>query len=289
MTRLFLLVLCSGCDLVIPLTEPTSAVCGPYTSITPVPFSDFLAEPRDFSVSYDPNVGMVFAKIQINTTTTFTGPIPIRLDVDGLWKPDRTKDINMLWKDATGGHILSDGSMFLWRDRTSQLAPSMVRFEFTNAWTQSTSEGVIDNDLSRNFRPGNEIVLPIDNGTLRFYAVVKVDANGTEKNKIQVRQKFADEGWVDTAQASLINARDDISASAAVLTLKHDIIVYAASVNGEKSRIYAALRDKNEDKFQIGSLVDLDSQSDLDDTEPWIAEDCKTLYFRRGGITYRAQ
>lgn len=291
MRRLFLLLFCSGCDKIITLDPPNEAVCGPYESITPVPFSDFLVEPRDFSVSYDPNVGMVYAKIQINATETHTGPVPIRLDTDGLWKPDRVTNIKAQWGEgrASGAHILGDGTAFVWRDRTTQTAPSLNRFAFTSAWNQTTTEGPLDNDLSRNFFPGNEIVLPIDNGQLRFFVEVRTAFTGAEKNRILIRQKFAETQWVDTAQASLIADRMDIDPSAAVMTLDHQILLYAARVDGEKSRIYASRRSKADDKFLIGELVDLDSDDVLDETEPWIAQDCKTLYFRRGGITYRAQ
>ncbi len=41
--------------------------------------------------------------------------------------------------------------------------------------------------------------------------------------------------------------------------------------------------------FAIGAAIDLDSVDAVDDTEPWIGEDCSVLYFRRAGITYRAQ
>jgi hypothetical protein len=286
---MLLLVLCSGCDLVIPLTEPEPVACGPYATIAPVPFDLGLVGPKQFSISYDGIHGMVHAKVQTSPTTTYTGPVPIVFDeVAGVWKQDRVSNMNDLM--LTGGHMLGDGSVFGWRDRSTQLGPPrLTRFTFTSgAWGTPGGE-VLDSDVSRNFRPGNEIVLPIDNGELRFFVEIKVDYNGVERGQIVIRQKFADDDWVMTGQAEKIADLITIDPSAAVMTAQHDKLVYAARVDGGKSRIYAALRNRQQDKFEIGRAIDLEVDDDLDDTEPWIAQDCSTLYFRRDGITYRAQ
>ena len=292
-----LLVCCGGCDLVIPLTEPENVACGPYARITPVMFDVGLEEPSDFSIHYNGAQGMVRARVTLpgTPTLTYTGPVPIVFDDPSqTWKLDPTRfgAINAFRLD--GGHLLGDGSVFGWKDRIAATGtpPQLDRYTFNPTmmlWSADSTGQMLETDLSRNLRPGNEIVLPLENnGLLRFFVQVRVDYERLARNQIVIRQKFVSQPWLATDQADKIARLATIDPSAAVMTADHGVLVYAASDSGAKQRIYASRRDA-EDQFEIGRPIDLDSDPSVDDTEPWIAEDCRTLYFRRGGVTYRAQ
>lgn len=275
----------------IPLTEPSNVACGPYASITPVMFDVGLQEPSDFSIHYNGTQGMVRAKIALPSTPgmTYTGPVPIMFD-EATWKLDADRIRNLSSFKLDGGHMVGDGSVLGWRDRitTPSTPPSVVRYILVGgtAWTADTS-AVLD-DSSNNMRPGNEIVLPLEASVLRFFPQVRLANTATERNQLVVRQKFAGDVWVGTDQADKIARFEPLNPSAAVMTANHAILVYAASDTGAKQRIYASRRDAD-DQYEIGQPIEVDSDSELDDIEPWIGETCTTLYFRRGGVTYRAE
>ena len=288
---------CGGCDLVIPLTEPQNVACGPYASITPVMFDVGLEEPSDFSIHYDGTQGMVRARVKLpaNPAMTYTGPVPIVFDAPtATWKLDPERFANIDTFKLDGGHLLGDGSVFGWRDLVvvTNAPPELNRYLFSTTnrmWGTEASGQPLETDLSRNLRPGNEIVLPLENnGMLRFFVEIRVDYEQLKKNQIVIRQKFVNQPWLATDQADKLARSETLDPSAAVMTADHAVLVYAASDNGAKQRIYASRRDA-EDQFDVGRPIELDSDADLDDTEPWIAQDCTTLYFRRGGVTYRAQ
>ena len=292
MRLLALLCACSGCDWVIPLTEPVDAACGPYKSITPVVFAETLQEHDDFSIHYDGVHGMVHARVQVPAmpAMTYTGPVPIVMDDTGTWQIDVPRFTNINAFRLDGGHVLGDGSVFGWRDRISNPStpPTLIRFTFSTMWSQETSGQALD-DSAKNMRPGNEIVLDVGNGgLLRFFPQIRLD-NGEGKNQLVIRQKFVNENWLTTDQADTITRLESLNPSAAVMTADHKVLLVAASDSGAKQRIYASERDPQLDEFAIGRPVELDSDGELDDTQPWIGESCATLYFRRGGVTYRAQ
>lgn len=282
-----------GCDLVVPLTEPPDVACGPYATIEAVMFAPELEEPSDFSIHYNGTQGMVHATVKVpaNPSMTYTGPVPIVQDPGSQqWVIDpRFTNINTFKLD--GGHILGDGSLFGWRDAivATGSPPELNRFVFTSKWSAEATPQPLESDLSRNLRPGNEIVLPLENnGMLRFFTQIRVDQTGARRNQIEIRQKFVNQPWLATNQADNIAQLDRLNPSAAVLTADHGILIYAASDEGGKQRIYASRRD-TEDQYEVGRQIDLRSKSDLDDTEPWIGENCQTLYFRRDRMIYRAQ
>ncbi len=293
--RYILLLLCaSGCDLVIPLTEPSPAPCGPYATVTAVAFDAALEDPSDFSIAYDGVHGMVRARVHVpsNPTATFTGPVPI-VDNAGTWTLDTTRFTGINTFGLTGGHILGDGTVFGWIDHVaSGTLPKLDRYRFVNQWgiDGAPESSMLETDFSKNLRPGNEIVLPVDGGQLRFFVEIKADYDDpTKRKQIVIRQKFVGDPWINTAQADKIANTERLDPSAAVMNLEHDVLVYAARESGGKSRLWAANRNKQKDEFEIGSPIPLDAEDDLDDTEPWIAQSCGTLYFRRGGITYKAE
>jgi hypothetical protein len=289
MTRSFLLwLLVSGCDLVIPLTEPVEAACGPYKHVERVLFEDALVDAHDFSVAYDGTTAMVVSRVKNGGSIVFMGPVPITQGTDGVWVQDNRLQ-NMRDYNLTGGHMLGMGTFFGWKDYSMQLGlPRLARYTFVNAkWSEAITPE-LDVDSSKNYRPGNEIVLPLEGQELRLFPIVKESYDGTGRRQIFVRQKYGNTNWGPTAQTDKISMASDINPSAVVMTANHKILIYAASVKERKQRIYASVRDPNTDAYAPGIELDLDAKDDLDDTEPWIREDCSELYFRRGDITYRA-
>jgi hypothetical protein len=286
----FVLLVVCGCDLVIPLTEPEPAVCGPYRTVTPVLFEEALGDPSDFSVHYNGIEGMVRARVANGPTAIYTGPVPIVFDEpSGTWKLDTNRfPRGMPALELDGGHVLGDGTVLGWRDRTSQTLPRVHRYAFNTLWTQITTES-IETETGKNFRPGNEIVLMAEGDPLRFLAMVKQDFNGVERGQLEVRQKFDTDPWGPTEQAAKITRFVQHDPLSAVLSADHSVIVYAAREGGGKPQIFASLRNRQEDKYDVGTPVMIELDGDVDDTEPWIGENCLTLYFRRGGVTYRAQ
>ena len=291
---LVLLVVC-GCDLVIPLTKPEPAACGPYTTVTPVVFDPALLEPSDFSVHYNGTQGMVRARVATGPSTTYTGPVPLVLDeATGTWMLDTARFPRGLPALALdGGHLLGDGSFFGWIDAAGAEVPKLGRYRFqgtTNAmWSVDGMELALESDFSRNLRPGNEIVLMAEGDPLRFFPQIRIDFTGAmQRNQLVIRQRFAPQPWLPTDQAQKIARETYINPTSAVMTADHAILVYAASEHGGKQQIFASVRD-TDDQFDLGRPVTIDLPGEVDDTEPWIGETCATLYFRRGGITYRAQ
>lgn len=288
------LIVCSGCDLVIPLTEPASAVCGPYETVTPVVFEDALVEPSDFSVHYNGTQGMVRARVATGAGATYTGPVPIVLDASGTWILDAARFPRGLPSLALdGGHMLGDGSFFGWNDAVGSEVPNLGRYRFLGsagaaAWSNDGMEVPLESDFSRNLRPGNEIVLEAEGDPLRFFPQIRIDITGRQRNQIVIRQRFAPQPWLPTDQAERIARETYINPTSAVMTADHAILLYAASENGGKQQIFASVRD-TDDRYGIGTPVTIDLPGEIDDTEPWIGETCATLYFRRGGVTYRAE
>ena len=293
MRPLLLLLLCaSGCDLVITIEEPLESVCGPYKHIERVLFEDALVDVHDFSVDYTGMNGIVVGSVTQGASTIYTGPIPIKLGMDGVWARD-ARLANMNDFKLSGAHMLGDGTLFGWRDQSVQLgAPRLNRYMFVSTppmpgWSEIRLPE-LDIDTSKNYRPGNEIVLPLEGESLRIFPIIKESYDGTERGQIKVRQKYGTQPWGATAQADKIEITATIDPSAAVMTADHKILIYAASDRKHKQRIYASVRNTDLDQFLVGAEIDLDSKADLDDTEPWIRENCNELYFRRDGITYRA-
>ena len=93
-----------------------------------------------------------------------------------------------------------------------------------------------------------------------------------------------------TGQATYLNThRPPLDFDGGVMTADHEILVYTAKVGEEDmSRAFASRRERDTYSPGVELIID-DLSSDASITEPWINEDCTTLYFRESDRTWVAE
>lgn len=287
-----LFLLATGCDLVLGFdVPPVPDICGPFGPPEPLVFAPTLEDPRDFSVDGTGTLGMVHALRTNAAGTTWTGPHAIKLDGNGVWVPDDTRDRPILDR-LDGAHVVASGKLFGWIDGSSQTSHSLYEYEHsvvTGNWGQVG--GLIDTDLASDNSVGNVIDVPFGGtgAVIRFLVEIKRPRTGaSNENQIFIFQRLPgdDEAWQLTSQASPLNSIDEqISPTGGVMTTDHEILVYAARVRENPPKLYATRRDDN--TFLPGTpLIIQDVPADADLTEPWIDQDCQTLYFRWDDATW---
>lgn len=256
-----------------------------------VPFSAGLiaAGVRDFSVDATGTSGMAWANLKSGAIGAWRGPHAIKLDGNGVWIQDLARDKDVL-NSLDGGHIQYDGDAVGWTDvprgatlREYTFAPVRMK------WASGAEQ--IENTLTSSAHAGNMIVST--DGFLRTLVEILLPETAPFVNTVQIYQKLPTTSWSLTPQANALRtSKPKLNISGAVLTMAHDRMVYTANVGDEKIdgepvyRIFAGERVDN--VFEPGvELMIEGAPSAVGFDEPWINDDCATLYYRQNDMTWK--
>ena len=256
-----------------------------------VPFSAGLiaAGVRDFSVDATGTSGMAWANLKSGAIGAWRGPHAIKLDGNGVWIQDLARDKDVL-NSLDGGHIQYDGKAVGWTDvprgatlREYTFAPVRMK------WASGAEQ--IENTLTSSAHAGNMIVST--DGFLRTLVEILLPETAPFVNTLQIYQKLPTTSWSLTPQANALRtSKPKLNISGAVLTMAHDRMVYTANVGDEKIdgepvyRIFAG--ERVDDVFEPGvELMIEGAPSAVGFDEPWINDDCTTLYYRQNDVTWK--
>ncbi len=281
-----------GCDRAFGLVrDPAPPVCGPYGTPEQVMFSASLIAGgvHDFSVDATGQIGMAWANLKSGAITAWRGPHAIKLDVNGVWIQDPARDKDVL-NSLDGGHIQYDGKAVGWTDVPR--GATLREYTFSPVpmkWASGSDQ--IENTLTSSAHAGNMIVST--DGFLRTLTEILVPETEPFVNTLQIYQKLPTTSWSLTPQANALRtAKPTLKISGAVLTMAHDRIAYTANVGDEKVenetayRIFAGMRVN--DQFEPGVELMIDgAESPVGFSEPWINDDCTTLYYRQNDVTWK--
>lgn len=290
-----LLLAASGCDRVF-LDEPPAPVCGPFGAPEPLTFAAELEAPHGFSVRGDGSLGAVTARVDGQN-----GVYVVREDA-GAWSlVAGARNTGLPRGPLAGGAIAEvdlagQDELYAWTGVPARTEVQGYRFV-------GTSWGGTNLTLLRNpdfdVTAGNVVEVVEDVGgepvAQRKRAVLTLTPADGTKSLLVFADQLApyldgglERGWDDAPERTRpLNEVREIDPSRGVVTRDLAILVYAARVAGGDSDLYASRIDDVEKTWGPGvKLVGVNTAAD--EVEPWIDEDCATLYFHRDGVTYRA-
>jgi hypothetical protein len=280
-------LLLSGCDLVFTLEPPTpEAVCGPYKEIAPQSFEG-LVEVTDFSVDRTGNTGFVMAKRNGDLRLT-----PIVQHADNAWSIDASRLFNLdMLHDTEGvriGRTSPSGDLFA--SQFAQEAGDLRVFRYalspTNMWAAESFpvSPASSADATLPAAPSRSTMASVPTGSSDTF-------DPTRPRR-----------WI----ASLIATSDPDARSTArgtadgqLVTTINRVRIHAGAARGPQQQGRMATRssrassmvflsEKIKARFPVGARLDeLDGPGA--EREPFLSEDCSTIYFRRGDAIIKAQ
>ena len=289
------LLLASGCDLVFTLEPPAPvAVCGPYEEIGPQSFVG-LEEVTDFSVDRSGVTGFVMSKRNGDVRLT-----PIALSAENTWIVDEARLFNLdVLHDTQGvriGRTAPAGDLF-----ASQFAQEagdlrVFRYELSrtnNVWAAEafpvSPAASADTTIA-----GGAVEINDGFGPDRFFRHVPIlHETDTLDRFVSIASSEPDArfDWFEpTVDGQLVTAAinrvHEVTQAALALGPNGKLVMAYAAVEGESSMLY--LSEKLKARFPAGARLDeLDGPGA--ETEPFLGEDCSTIYFRRGNAIIKAQ
>jgi hypothetical protein len=316
----FLLLLCaSGCDLVIPLSEPPVSPCGPFGKpvaqtfdaglLNGMPAPDFVDvkyfSARNAAKAGDPDYGAIHAKREGNARVY----VVERTDTNA-WTYAPTR--NALLGGTAGGSIgeiefdflPNDAKpgvdrLFVWQATPTSMYQAELITTMGGGYAIENAPAVTDREF--NIEVGNVVeVLEADPdvpGAMRPQrkraVVTKTPVDFSGKPVIVFADllfPYASHVWAeDDDRTQPINKDPLVVPGRGALTNDLFILVYSMKYANGSYDIYASRRDPNTRQWSLGEKVTGEvNTSKLDETDPWINGDCSVLYFARNGVTYRA-
>ena len=289
---LVVLLAAGGCDRAFGLVrEASPPICGPFGPPEEVLFSPALlaAGVHDFSVDATGQLGMVYANLPSVGLSAWRGPHAIKPGGDGVWIQDLARDKDVL-DSLDGGHMQSDGKAVGWTDVPK--GATLREYSFFAGpmkWTSSAEQ--IENTLTSSAHAGNTIATP--DGIRRWLVELLIPETAPFVNTLQIYERLATMPWQLTAQGNALRTtKPKLNINGAVMTMSHDRMVYTANVGDERVegevvyRIFAG--ERVDDIFEPGvELMIEDADSSVGFSEPWINEDCTTLYYRQSDATWK--
>ena len=263
-------------------------MCGPFDAPTALEFAPALTGVHDFSIDPTGTRGMVYANLGSPPTTAWPGPHAIKLS-NGTWVQDPARDRPVL-NSLDGGHLVFDGNVIGWDDTSHSGGATLREYTFSGtAWGQDAH--LIEQVQTVSPHAGNIISNP--EGTLRTLVELRVAEVAPFINDLYVYQRNPVQDWMLTGETdALRTAKPRINASGGVMTMDHAKLVYTANVGAETAnnelvyRIFASQRTSG-DSFEPGVELVIDGvDPNVGFSEPWINEDCTTLYYRSGDTTW---
>lgn len=286
-----LLVALGGCDVVFMLEEKFPPVaCGKYGDITKVSFDPALSPVTEFSINGDGTRGFVQA-----THAGRTGVTPVK-NVDGTWVHDPMFEANLGQLQSSQrlrfGRISFRNELF-----AAQLLDSGYfaawHYAFNGTWALANNFPVAIEPTRSTF-PGGELELdtPADpSRSLDQIVIIDLDDDARTSISIAAKQPagMAFEKIYAGAKLSTFPINEVHEPTQGALVRGPNgllVLAYAArrkdKVTGEpigSSDIY--MSEKDGDVFPVGIPVEK-INTNADELEPWVSEDCQSLFFRRG-------
>jgi hypothetical protein len=289
------LLLASGCDLVFALEPPGAvAVCGPYQEIGPQSFED-LVEVTDFSVDRTGNTGFVMSKRNGDVRLT-----PIVQTAENTWSIDLERMFNVdVLHDEQGvriGRTSPAGDLF-----ASQFAQEVgdlrvFRYELSrtnNVWAAEPLP-VSPTVSADTMIAGGAVEINDGFGPDRFFRHVPIlHETETLDRFVSIATSDPDArfDWFEaTADGQLvtdaINRTQEVTQASLALGPNNKVVMAYAAIEGESSMLF--LSEKIKARFPVGARLDeLDGPGE--EREPFLSEDCSTIYFRRGDAIIKAR
>ncbi|MBX3161386.1 MAG: hypothetical protein KF773_35825 [Deltaproteobacteria bacterium] len=285
-----LLAFASGCHVLFEAEPIPLAPCGAFGAPVPQAFDPALGRVTELSVDATGVRGMV----RSTTPMVPRGRVIAVELAGGAWRADPARVANLAALEnefrLAFARVSPSGDMFAAELPTDDFAYRVFRWTFDGVWKRQ--ESVTPQLANESTYPGGEVEVAAGAGELfRTIPIVHEDDNLVRFLAIAVSNPPAlpwAEALLDGHQITeQINAAHDVrSAALAVGPSGRLVLAYAATARGQArgSRLY--LVEKIFGVFAAGERVrDVEVKLALRDgeelVEPWLAEGCSALYFRR--------
>jgi hypothetical protein len=282
------LLVCAGCDLIIPLDPPEPGACGPYGTATEVMIDPALGPLVGFSADGD----------RALARTTDVSPRLMTLKFDGaMWVADPMYQTNLVNLEQTQrlnfGHLSFEDTVFgAVRDNTPSSVYRVYELTFNGMWILP-SEIVAFTD-GQSVLPGGS--LHTGAGTFdEFWYHVTTQSAGDMRSLVVIVKSSTVPTWRAEAVSGLlstapINQFHDVTHAAIALSpaLGRPALVYAAKVRNASDSSDLYVSQKRQGSYELGIPIEGLSTAD-DELEPAVSENCDRIYFRRGEKIFQAQ
>ena len=282
-----------GCDQVWQLHRdiPASA-CGFYDDLHRVNFDGLGNDVTDLSVDGTGLRGFVQG-----TTSTRTGLIPVKLD-GGSWIPDSRFEANLGQLGTNEfvhfGRISYTGDLFAsQRSQTTGLY-SVYQYRFMNSMWVLANNFAVAMSTGQTTYAGSELETMQTFGLSAQVPIIH-EPNTAEPPYVGMAERPPN---VTTWTEAVSGGRLSTFAINEVHEVTHAVIgrgpndkivlLYAARPKRSTESSDLFLSEKEGAFFPVGIPLEAVNTSD-DELEPWISEDCHTLYFRRGDTIMSAE
>lgn len=282
----------AGCHAVLGVDpEPSASPCGDYGDPVPVSFEPTLLGVTDFSASPDGARGFAHAEHDGRTGLT-----PITFDGQA-WIHDHRYDGNLAQLQTEQfvewGHITAKGQLIA--AQRSQVTGYYTPYEYEyrtdlNAWVLASNQPVSFATGESTFAGGDLSIVTGPGTTADLVPIIHARDDLSTSVAIALRQRAGEPFVEATSGGQLITAPINAahrvtSAALAVGPSGAYVLVYAATPVGATTGSDLYMSEKQGSLFPVG--VPLTSlNTDAEEVEPWISEDCRTLHFRRGDTVF---
>lgn len=283
-----------GCDLVFSLDRPPMpTVCGAFGGERPVEFGDQMTDIRDLSFNAKMTRGFVHATVETSAGERI-GPVPVLLD-DDRWVYDETFEANwsvLVQQRAYHARMARDNELWVGQVLTTPTSAYHVyHYAFTSSmWAPVENTEVALTSNTDAFPGGelNELVVgsnpPV---TTDFLPIFRVDKGTFVRSvAIALHQPNAT-SWEDQERVGGLSSTDTIneqhqawSGALARTPEGRQVLIYAATPDGSDVGSDLYLSEKRSGRFLEGVPLTRFNTDD-EELEPWVSEDCSTITFRR--------
>lgn len=281
----------AGCHAVLGVDpEPSASPCGDYGDPVPLIFEPTLLGVTDFSASPDGARGFAHAEHDGRTGLT-----PITFDGQA-WIHDHRYDGNLAQLQTEQfvewGHITAKGQLIA--AQRSQVTGYYTPYEYefrldTGIWVLANNQPVSFATGESTFA-GGDLAVPTGAGaTLDLVPIIHVRDDLSTSVAIAMRQpldNFAEAVSGGELTTAAINTVHRVTGAALAATPSRVLVlVYAATPVGATTGSDLYVSEMQQGRFPVGEpLTSLNTEAE--EVEPWISEDCRTLHFRRGDTVF---
>lgn len=276
-----------GCDLVYDLERTSlSTACGAFGGTREVAFGDEMTGVHDLSFNARATRGFVLATVA-TAGGPRTGPVPVIL-VDDRWEYASTFETNwssLVAQRAFVGRMARDNDVWVGQILTTPVpAYHVFHYYFTGdmwALRENTDVGM---STTADVVPGGELNEPVvgSTATTDFLPIFRTDHASFDRTVAIASRQATGVVWTvqDTA-TDAINVQHQPSSGALARTPEgRQVLVYAATPIGEKRGSDLFIAEKRDSVFLPGEPLTA-FNSDDEEVEPWVSEDCSMITFRR--------
>jgi hypothetical protein len=284
------LLVLAGCDIAFGIdpVDQTPTLCGPYGPAELVAFDATLGSPADFSVARDGIHGLVTANV-----AGVIGATPILYDAPtATWLVDMERDKGaMLQTQLSGAHMGEGGDVYGWVAYSSVTgASSLEHYIFTSPVWGAQLEN-LPTTSEFQLASGQEVeiadVTSADKHT-RYLVEVILPVSGKPPHSFDILSAdFGTNTFRSSGFATELNNAVAVDINGAALTAEHKVLVYSAIVAPDtESHLYESQFSRGH--FSVGAPVRSLMLAGHPDDQPWVNEDCSTIWFHRDNAVWTA-